>query len=176
MESRHQLPCGWFAILPVGIGCSIADLWGRQKEKDRHREFESNNCMPVQYQIDKANRIIRTRCTGMVTIEEVLDHFRVLERDPECPDRVDVLLDLREETSIPERANLQKITDEIRRIRGRVQFGTCAIVACTDALFGMLRMFEVFAEQCFRKSCVFRTADEAEIWLASQHPTTSAAG
>ena len=132
--------------------------------------------MPVKYQIDKAHRIIRTRCTGPVTIEEVVEHFRVLERDPDCPDRVDVLLDLSEETSIPTKENLQQVTGEIKRIRGRVQFGTCAIVACTDALFGMLRMFEVFAEQYFRESRVFRTASEAEAWLDSQHPTTSAAG
>ena len=132
--------------------------------------------MPVTYQIDKANRIIRTRCTGAVTIEEVIDHFRALEQDSDCPDRVDVLLDLSEQTSIPKKENLQEVTGQIRRIRGRVQFGACAIVASTDALYGMLRMFEVFAEQYFRKSCVFRTASEAEAWLASQHPTTSAAG
>jgi hypothetical protein len=132
--------------------------------------------MPVKYQIDKVNRIIRTRCIGPVTIEEVVEHFRVLERDPDCPDRVDVLLDLSEETTVPNKGNLQQVTGEIRRIRGRVQFGACAIVASTDALFGMLRMFEVFAQQYFRQSFVFRTASEAEAWLASQHPTTSAAG
>jgi hypothetical protein len=133
--------------------------------------------VPVTYQIDKANRIIRTRCTGPVTIEEVVEHFRVLERDPDCPDRVDVLLDLSEQTSVPKKENLQEVTREIRRIRGRVQFGICAIVACTDALFGMLRMLEVFAEQYFRESRVLRTVSEAEAWLASQqHPTTSAAG
>src|SRR5271157_2895613 len=128
--------------------------------------------MPVNYQIDKANRVIRTKCIGQVTIEEVVDHFRVLERDPDCPDRVDVLLDLSEETSIPKKENLQEVASEIWRIQGRVQFDTCAIVACTDALFGMLRMFEVFAEQYFRQSCVFRTVGEAEAWLASQHPST----
>ena len=137
------------------------------------RNLNQNHQMPVKYKIDKANRIIRTRCIGPVTIEEVVDHFRVLERDPDCPDRADVLLDLSEETSIPEKANLQKITEEIRRIRGRVQFGTCAIVAGTDALFGMLRMFEVFAAQYFRESFVFRTVDEAEAWLASRHPKTT---
>jgi hypothetical protein len=111
-----------------------------------------------------------------VTIEEVIDHFRVLEEDPDCPDRMDVLLDLSEETSVPESENLRDITSEISRIRGRVQFGACAIVACTDVLFGMLRMFEVFAEDYFRETCVFRTVSEAEGWLASQHPKTSAAG
>ena len=132
--------------------------------------------MPVKYQIDKINRIIRTRCIGPVTIEEVVEHFRVLEGDPDCPDLVDVLLDLSEQISIPKKENLQEVTGQIRRIRGRVQFGACAIVACTDALYGMLRMFEVFAEQYFRESSVFRTASEAEAWLASQQPTTSAAG
>lgn len=132
--------------------------------------------MPIAYQIDKANRIIRTKCSGLVTIEEVLDHFRTLERDPDCPKYADVLLDLREETTIPTKNNLQEMTLEISRIRGRVQFGTCAVIACSDALFGMLRMFEVFTEQYFRETRVFRTASEAEEWLASRRPTTSAAG
>jgi len=138
--------------------------------------------MPVTYQIDKANGIIRTRCTGPVTIEEVIDHFRVLEQDPDCPVCVDVLLDLSEETSVPKKENLQDVTREISRIRGTVQFGTCAIVACTDALYGMLRMFEVFAEQYFRESYVFRKTSEAESWLTSRRSsrpsldTTSAGG
>jgi len=110
-----------------------------------------------------------------VTIEEVVDHFRTLEHDPDCPDHVDVLLDLSEETSIPKTENLRRVTSEISRIQARVQFGACAIVACTDALFGMLRMFEVFAEEYFRESRVFRSVSEAEAWLALQRPTTSGA-
>ena len=132
--------------------------------------------MGVTYEIDKANRIIRTSCRGAVTLEEVIDHFRELERDPDCPDRLDVLLDLSEQTSVPTRYNLEDVTSEIRRIRSKIQFGACAIVANTDVLFGMLRMFEVFTERYFRASRVFRARDEAEAWLASQHPTTLAAG
>ena len=132
--------------------------------------------MPVTYQIDKANRIIRTKCTGPVTIEEVLDHFRLLEGNPNCPDRADVLLDLSKQSSIPDAENLREVTSAIRKIQYRVQFGTCAIVARQDALFGMLRMFEVFAEKYFSAIGVFRTINEAEAWLASQRPTTSAAG
>jgi hypothetical protein len=132
--------------------------------------------MPVTYHIDKDNSLIRTRCTGPVTIEEVINHFHVLERDPDCPDHLDVLLDLSEETSIPKKENLQDVAREIGRIRSRVQFGTCAIAACTDALFGMSRMFEVLAEQYFRETRVFRTVSEAEAWLNSQRPANSAAG
>jgi hypothetical protein len=130
--------------------------------------------MPVIYQIDQASKIIRTRCTGNVTIEEVLEHFRVLTQDPECPDRLDVLLDLSEQTSIPERDNMDEVAETIRRIRSTVQFGACAIIACTDVLFGMLRMFEVFATDYFGAICVFRNKEEAEAWLASQLSTVSA--
>ena len=84
-------------------------------------------------------------------------------------------MDLSEETSVPTSDNLRGITREIRRIRGTVEFGNCAIVACTDVIYGMLRMFQVFAEVCFRESYVFRTVREAEAWLVSHLPKTLAA-
>ncbi len=131
--------------------------------------------MPVTYKIDKTNRLIRTRCYGEVTIEEVLEHFRVLGQDPGVPDQVDVLLDSSEQTSVPQKENLRQVTEAISRIRGRVHFGSLAIVATGNALFGMLRMFEVFVEQYFTETCVFHTLGEAEAWLAVRRPTTSAA-
>jgi hypothetical protein len=111
-----------------------------------------------------------------VTPEEVIEHFRSLEQDPDCPSRLDVLLDLSELTSIPNKENLRDVTHEIGRIRGKVQFGACAIVAGRDVLFGMLRMFEVFAEEQFCETRVFRSKDEAEPWLFSKHRVSSAAG
>ena len=114
------------------------------------------------------NRLNHTTCTGPLTVAEVVDHFRVLEQDPCCPDRVDVLLDVQDGTTAPKSEELHRVTRAIARIRGRVQFGTCAIVAPTDVLFGKMRMFEVFAEDYFHQTQVFRTAGEAEVWLASQ--------
>jgi hypothetical protein len=111
-----------------------------------------------------------------VTIEEVVEHFHVLERDPDCPDRLDVLLDLSEQTSIPTMVNVKEVSREISRIQGTVQFGACAIIACTDALYGMIRMLQVFTEQLFRESHVCRSISEAEAWLISQRPTSAAAG
>jgi SpoIIAA-like len=130
--------------------------------------------MPVIYQIDRANGIIRTRCVGPVTIDEVIDHFRQLERDADCPERLDVLLDISEETSVPESEDLREVTREIRRIRNRVQFDRCAIVASRDVLVGMMRMFAVFTEEYFRETRVFRDAGYAEAWLVSQQRSASA--
>lgn len=124
--------------------------------------------MPVIYQIDKRHAVIRTKCVGGVTLPEVLQHFRTLEHDPDCPDRLDVLLDLREMTTLPGDAELRAIGEEIARIRPRVRFGACAVVAASDALFGTGKVFEVFAARGFRATHVVRGPAEAEAWLAEQ--------
>jgi hypothetical protein len=124
--------------------------------------------MPVTYTIDANERIIRTRCTGNVTFQEVIDHFHVLGQDPNCPDQLDVLLDLSEATSTPNSSQISAVANQVKMIQNKVRFGFCAIIASRDALFGMLRMFEVMTQQCFRASSVFRVAAEAEAWLASE--------
>jgi hypothetical protein len=121
--------------------------------------------MTVTYQIDQARRRIHTRCVGAVTLDEVLQHFADLVRDPDCPARLDVLLDLSEITSLPTSSQLTAVTTEVARVRPHVQFDGCAIIATQDALFGMARMFEVFAESYFGATRVFRTVGEGTRWL-----------
>lgn len=129
--------------------------------------------MPVTYQINPETRFIETRCTGEVTMDEVLDHFRQLEADPALPERLDVLLDLDEATTLPESAQLLEVAQAVDRLKPRVQWGACAIVASRDALFGMSRMFEVFAEGLFTRISVFREREDAKRWLACpQSPST----
>jgi hypothetical protein len=123
--------------------------------------------MPVTYEFDRALALVRTRCTGDVTFAEVLEHFRELGRDASLPARLDVLLDLTGMRSIPESDQLRSVAGEVERLRERVGWGCCAIVASRDVLFGMSRMFQVFAEEHFAESNVFRGCEEAERWLAS---------
>ena len=123
--------------------------------------------MPVTYVIDAQERLIRTRCIGDVTFEEVIDHFQTLQQDPACPPRLDVLLDLSETSTLPESRQLETVSHQIAGVRGRVQFDLCAVIAPREALFGMMRMFEVMAQAHFRSTCVLRTAAEAEAWLAA---------
>ncbi len=127
--------------------------------------------MPVSYVIQKG--LIRTRCFGHVTFPEVADHFQQLVADPECPSRLDVLLDLRDTTSIPSTEQLRAVGAEIERIRETVRFGACAIVAGSAALFGTARVFEVVAARGFRVTQVFRDATEAEQWLEGHRSDTS---
>jgi len=79
-----------------------------------------------------------------------------------------VLLDLSESASVPESRQLQDVSQQIGRIRQTVRFGACAIVAPSDVLFGMSRMFEVLAEKWFRETRVCRARAEGEAWLTSR--------
>jgi hypothetical protein len=122
----------------------------------------------VTYTIDVNERLIRTKCAGQVNLEEVAAHFHDLARDPVCPNRLDVLLDLRYVETLPERGQLEVVTVELARLRAKVRFGLCAVVAERPALFGMLRVFEVLAQDYFTALRVFREFSEAEAWLVSQ--------
>ncbi len=123
--------------------------------------------MPVTYQFDREFPLVRTRCAGDVTFAEVMSHFRELERDASLPARLDVLLDLTEMRSIPESDQLRSVASEVEHLQQRVKWGSCAIVASSDVLFGMSRIFRVFAQAHFANSNVFREIDQAERWLAS---------
>ena len=124
--------------------------------------------MPVTYIIDNSTKLIRTTCSGPVTFEDVADHFRKLKDDPDFGGHLDVLLDVRQADSLPESSQLKIVSSRISAIRSKVEFRVCAIVANRDAMFGMMRMFAVFAEDNFRAVRVFRQTAEAEEWLSTQ--------
>jgi hypothetical protein len=96
-----------------------------------------------------------------------MDHFRLLKTDPELPERLDVLLDLADVTSVPEREQLREVAAAIEELKSTVEWGACAVVARQDVLFGMSRMFETFADGSFARTHVFRERHEAERWLST---------
>ena len=133
---------------------------------------QASHLVPVIYTIDADKKTIRTRCVGFVTVDDVIGHFRTLADDPQCPEELDVFLDLSEMKSLPAADKLAMVVAEMKRVQSRVRFGACAIVAPTDAAYGMMRMYEVLAEKLFRVTHPFRTSAEAEEWLASQQRGT----
>ncbi|SRR5258708_2539903 len=124
--------------------------------------------MPVSYSIDASRRMICTTCSGNLTLAEVLAHFQSLSEDPACSGQLDVRLDLSETTSVPQAHEVQSAGYALSMIRRKAQFGACAIIAPNAALFGMMRMFEVFAGEYFRIIRVFRGSAEAAAWLVTQ--------
>lgn len=124
--------------------------------------------MPISYVIDTARGLIHTRCHGTVTLTEVLSHFQALKDGPNQTSHLDVVLDLCDVTSSPTADQIREASRGPELLLGILNFGYCAIAASRDVIFGMARMWAVFVEGCFIQVEVFRTATEAEIWLAQR--------
>lgn len=121
--------------------------------------------MPVTYQLNRGDEIIETRCTGLVTLGEVMAHFEELGSLPSLPKRLDVFLDLETMTNLPESEQLEDVARAIEHLKSKLDWGSCAILAKRDALFGMIRIFEVFTDGLFARTRVFRDRGEALHWL-----------
>ena len=124
--------------------------------------------MSITYTIDQDRQIIYTEILGKITLQDVHEHFRMLNEDHNIPANLDVLLDLRGTKTIPTTQQIELITEEIRRLQPKIDWRFCAIVASEPALYGMGRVLGVFAEKLFSDIQVFYTYDEAIIWLESK--------
>jgi hypothetical protein len=131
-------------------------------------DFSWSWVVPVTYQIDVARKLIHTICSRPLTFTQVIDHFRTLGEDPACTGHLDVLLDVSEVDTLPDSRQLGPVVAELGAVRAKVEFGMFAIIATHDAMFGMMRMFEVLVGRYFRAVRVFRGAAEAQAWLVSQ--------
>ena len=121
--------------------------------------------MPVLYRIDPDLNRILTECRGETTLREVIGHFDELEVDPGCPEGADVLLDLSSMTTLPNVGQMRSAAERAAQASSKVRFGSIAIVAAGEEIFGMARVFETFTERLFARSAVVRSREAAERWL-----------
>jgi hypothetical protein len=128
--------------------------------------------MPITYTIDRASALITTIGSGHVTLTDVGDHFDELFAAWPLGMQLDVLLDLSDCTSLPDFQQLRKIASRIGQLGGPKRFGRCAIIATREVLYGMLRVFEVFADGKFAAVRVFRSQSEAVDWLRATDSST----
>ena len=130
--------------------------------------------MAITYRIDPSTRTLHTTCAGAVMLPDVFAHFDALQRDPLAYGPLDVVLDFTHVTTLPDAAQLRTVAARIGE--APLVFGACAIAAASDALFGIARMFEVFAEGQFRAVRVFRELGQAQAWLEAQQQARGASG
>ena len=93
-------------------------------------------------------------------------HFTTLEADPRRSDTMDVLIDIRGLTSVPETGQLRRAANRIDPERSPLQYGVCAIVASDPATVGTGKLFAVFARERFRATTIVPTMEAAEQWMA----------
>ena len=120
--------------------------------------------MPVTYELDDCTVILRM--AGIYETSEIHHALDAALADPACPEVVGMLFDVRESQSLTGRT-----ADEVRAMARFLgsraeRFGRrMAIVADSDAAFGLMRLGSVGVEQHGVNAGVFRCAEDASAWL-----------
>ncbi|HEV7593409.1 MAG TPA: hypothetical protein VGO33_00330 [Gemmatimonadaceae bacterium] len=118
--------------------------------------------MPSSYKIDPGRRLVFTRIWGAATDEDIHEHARRLRADPLFDPTYRQLADMSDITEIL----VSKGTiEEISRGQLFVPGAQRAFVASQDAVFGLLRKYQLHADSSGQIIGVFRDRKGAEEWL-----------
>jgi hypothetical protein len=118
--------------------------------------------LPATYTIDTERKLVITRIWGAATEDEIFEHGQSLRNDPQFRADFRQLVDMRDLTAI-------LVGSEVIRDASRHQFFAPgvrrALVANSDASFGMARMYAISSEAEGQTIQVFRDISAAEAWL-----------
>ena len=118
----------------------------------------------IRFRVDAAG-IVRTALTGRVGFDQMVMHLHARERtgllgQPQ-------LVDARGATIELSGAEARALAARVRE-RGRdTPVGPTAVVADSDFMYGLARMYGGFADS--GQFAVFRSMEEAEEWIAGRH-------
>lgn len=116
--------------------------------------------MPVTYRVLPAANLVHTVWSGVVTLEDAVQHNDGLRSDPDFSPSMRQLSDARGVES--------RVSGEgVRGLARRSAFGAesrRAIVVSDDTIFGVSRMYEAQAATAGEVR-IFRDIDEALAWL-----------
>jgi hypothetical protein len=116
----------------------------------------------ASYSIDRPRRLVRSRAWGVLSNDDLRQHYYRIMADPAFKPDFRQLADLRDveqfTIDVPEiraAANVQVFDAGTRR----------AFVAPDDVGFGLSRMFSAYADMIGQNVCIFRDLAAAEEWL-----------
>jgi len=127
--------------------------------------------MSEEYHIDQEQRVIWTRCWGVLSDEDVVRHQDNLKADPLFMPTLNQLVDAREVTEVTVSARTVRqlgqsklFTPESRR----------AYVVTKDVIFGLVRMYELYQSLRGAQNVrVFRERAGAVAWLNVTDPAAA---
>ena len=122
--------------------------------------------MPVTYEFDGS--IVAMRLTGSYETADVRAALRGALDDPRCLHAAGMLFDVRGSRSIARRTAAEVRTMARFVATHAERFGRrLALLADTDAAFGLMRLGAVAVEEQGVETSVFRDAAQAEAWLVA---------
>lgn len=119
----------------------------------------------IEIDADKRRRVVTFR--GVLTDEQLVETYAPLISDPQCDSSLDDLIDLRGVTDLSVTSlgmqQLLRLFRDTGAVAGPIRV---AIVADTDAVYGVARMYQALHGDDARDDTeVFHTMEEAEAWL-----------
>jgi len=120
--------------------------------------------LPVSYSIDLQLPLVYTVFSGEVTDADFVEHLRSLYADPRFDSAMPELVDLREVTEVNVSSDM---IPSSARWTLHSPYARRAVVAPTDFLFGLSRMYESYrGEMGEGQFKVFRSIQPALAWLS----------
>ncbi|MDJ0869099.1 MAG: hypothetical protein QNK03_23525 [Myxococcota bacterium] len=120
--------------------------------------------MPLRFRIDLDADLVLTTAEGIVSGEDLTDHARKLADTPNRPLRELVDFSDRDEVTVPTET-VRQMASLLSERDQNTPGSRVALVAKTDAIFGMMRLFEAHREHPHVTLRVFRDREEALRWL-----------
>jgi hypothetical protein len=124
--------------------------------------------MPITFSENNANGWLETKATGLVTHDEIREHLKV-EDERRALGRAEIF-DARGAWTNLTADEIRDLVYVTGALQSRERLGPTAIIAQSDLVYGMARMYEILLEGKGVPVGVFRTLPEGEKWLAAKAP------
>ena len=119
--------------------------------------------MALTFQVDKAQGVVRSHGTGVLTMEDLLKYFADTRADPDFRPSMHRVMDLSDVTQLPSSEDIRSLA-AFARTKAPLETARMAIIASSDLAFGVSMMFKAFVGYGERL-IVFRDEGEAMDWL-----------
>ena len=122
--------------------------------------------MPVTYKISPELNVAYMKAWGNVSVDEILTAGVKMFTDTQWENGLNILIDYRDTQEFAIKAeDVKKVVQQDRQNEPLFDKSKCAIVANTDLIFGISRMWEILSEDINIPRMVFRDINDARIWL-----------
>lgn len=121
--------------------------------------------MAISYRLDPEKSIVWVFFSGDVTASEFESAMQRLCTDPSIPNGIGMIVDQSELDKAPSVSVVGVAPPLLMRIARDKEIVRCATVAPRDAIFGVNRMLEVYAERTPVTLRAFRGVDLALAWI-----------
>jgi hypothetical protein len=120
--------------------------------------------MAITFTLDRSRHRMFTRAEGMLTLGEIEAHLEVEEAERALG--YAELFDARGTTLSVSAEDVRRLVERARKLHAAgIVVGPTAIVADSDVVFGMARMYAILSEFAHAPVEVFRLVEPALAWL-----------